>query len=216
MRICSVENCGEKHIANGFCNKHNLQFKKYGEIPERTIKDPNEFIIDGDICWVILYNRYCMEVARAKFYTFYYESIKTSKLKWSLNNYGYVYANWFDENGKQHQVSLHQAIIQLSDQEVPEGHDIDHKDGDKLNNLNNNLRICTPAQNQQNRGKNKNNTSGYKGVMWDNPTEKWRAQIRINNKNTYLGVFSIIEDAARAYNAVALQYFGEFAILNDV
>ena len=45
---------------------------------QRTIYDPNEFIIENDICWVILYDRKCIEIARAKFYTKYYEILKNS------------------------------------------------------------------------------------------------------------------------------------------
>ena len=67
----------------------------------RTIHDPNEFIIDGDNCWVILYNRKCEEVARAKFHTKHHEILRD--YKWRLCDYNYnkyAITTWFDEDGR--------------------------------------------------------------------------------------------------------------------
>lgn len=96
----------------------------------------------------------------------------------------------------------------------PKGMDIDHIDGDGLNNQRNNLRICTHAQNGMNRSKNKNNSSGFKGVFWDEITRKWRAIIDRNDKHIHLGRFSDIEDAAKAYDKAARELYGEFAYQN--
>lgn len=216
MGICSIENCNEKLLANKLCSKHYTQMRKYGKILERTKFDPNEFIIDGSICWIILYDKYNIEIARAKFLAIYYEQIKNSGLKWYLSDYGYVRAKWNDEENNIQQISLHEAIAQLSDIKVPNGHNIDHKDRNKLNCLDDNLRICTNPQNNQNRGKQNNNTSGHKGVSWNKRYKKWEAKIRVNGKPVHLGYYSIIEDAARAYNTAAIKYHGEFAVLNVI
>jgi hypothetical protein len=57
MRICKVPECDTKqYCSTGYCSKHYQQFRKYGKILERSNYDPNEFIIHGDICWIILYN----------------------------------------------------------------------------------------------------------------------------------------------------------------
>lgn len=93
---------------------------------------------------------------------------------------------------------------------------IDHINGDGLDNRKCNLRICTNSQNNANKGKQKNNKSGYKGVSWDKTRNKWKADIMVNKKTIYLGRFNVINDAARAYNNAAVKYFGEFARLNDV
>jgi hypothetical protein len=213
MNNCSIEGCDEISRCKGMCRRHYMQFKTYGKILERTRSDPNEFIIDGNITWILLCNRKREEVARAKFNTKYYEQIKD--YKWHLHGTGYVCANWYDEN-KQYEMRLHQAIVELSGQKVPDGYEIDHKDGDKLNCLEDNLRICTHAQNNHNRRKNQNSTSGQKGVSWSKQAKKSEGYISVNNKRIHLGYFDDPKDAAKAYNAAAIKYHGEFAQLNEI
>ena len=94
--------------------------------------------------------------------------------------------------------------------------DIDHWDGNGLNNQRQNLRPCTESQNQMNRRNNGNSTSGYKGVSWHTRTGKRRATIRIGVKQAELGFYQSKEEAAIAYNEAAARYFGEFALANKL
>ena len=91
---------------------------------------------------------------------------------------------------------------------------IDHRDRDPLNNQKINLRICSVKENSRNRGPRRNSKSGFKGVHWNKQCRKWHAQIEVNGKNIYLGLFSNVLNAARAYDTVAREYFKEFAYLN--
>lgn len=109
------------------------------------------------------------------------------------------------------QVKMHRLVTN-----APKGKSVDHIDGNPLNNQKSNLRICTNAENLRNRGFNKNNTSGYKGVFWHKPRSKWTSKIKVNRASIYLGLFSCRHEAARAYNAAALEHFGEFAFLNPI
>jgi hypothetical protein len=97
----------------------------------------------------------------------------------------------------------------------------DHRNGDGLMNLRENLRICTEAENTHNMRPrdtrvHKDSSSGYKGVSWINKDKKWRAQITVNYKNINLGRFADEREAALAYNAAALKYHGKFAWLNKL
>jgi hypothetical protein len=76
------------------------------------------------------------------------------------------------------------------------------------------LRICNRAENERNKVKQKNNTSGYKGVSWDKAGKKWCSKIRINNRLNHLGYHKDPQDAARAYDTAARELFGEFAKTN--
>jgi hypothetical protein len=92
------------------------------------------------------------------------------------------------------------------------GDTIDHKDRDTLNCRRSNLRFATRSQNGGNCRISVRNTSGYKGVTRDR--RKWMAQIGVGRSNIRLGSFSTAEEAAAAYDAAALKYFGEFAAVN--
>lgn len=97
------------------------------------------------------------------------------------------------------------------------GQMIDHWDGNGLNNQRDNLRHCTNQQNISNKRRRVGGQSSrYKGVWWNKQCLKWEASIKVNYERIYLGLFSNEADAARAYNAAALQHFGEFACLNEI
>jgi hypothetical protein len=86
--------------------------------------------------------------------------------------------------------------------EFPSG-EIDHIDGNGLNNKLDNLRAVTRTENCKNLRIPKHNTSGYPGVSWHKRRQKWRADININGKQKHLGLFENIDDAAEAYQAAA-------------
>lgn len=214
MKICSVPNCGKKSRCNGYCQKHHDQMRYHGKIKERTTRDRNEITIEDNICWMKLYDIESTEIADTTFDLEFKQEIEP--YKWHLNKSGYVVCIWYDIAKQPHDMSLHGAIIHLSGQTIPDKHNIDHKDRNKLNNLKDNLRIVTESQNQQNRELQSNNLSGWKGVSWHLYNQKWQAQIGVNGKPIHLGYFDTAEDAARAYNTAAIYYFGEFAVLNII
>lgn len=103
---------------------------------------------------------------------------------------------------------VHRVVWIMHNGRWPAGN-IDHIDGDRLNNRIENLREATYSQNAHNQPRNSRNTSGYKGVhFWRN---RWRAEIYINNKRIRLGSFNTPEQAHEAYCKAADEYFGEFA-----
>jgi hypothetical protein len=89
--------------------------------------------------------------------------------------------------------------------------EIDHIDGNGVNNRWVNLRLANRSLNGANRGKNKNNTSGFKGVTWNRRSNKWRAQIWHRGKNHVLGAFDDPKAAHVAYCEAARAFFGEYA-----
>jgi hypothetical protein len=90
---------------------------------------------------------------------------------------------------------------------------IDHIDGDPTNNRIENLRPATHATNMRNSKKPRTNTSGFKGVRFHKQRQKWTAQISVNNRSLYLGIYETPELAYAAYCAGAAEHHGEFARL---
>lgn len=121
--------------------------------------------------------------------------------------------NWYAErqNGHGKFITMHRLIMN-----APLGVIVDHINGNGLDNRRENLRLCTNAQNLMNRGAQRNNTTGYKGVTWDRreKVKKYCAQIKFHKKTLRLGYFKTPEEAARVYDAKARELFGEFAVLN--
>ena len=91
---------------------------------------------------------------------------------------------------------------------------VDHINRDGLDNRKCNLRFCTPSQNNMNTRLPTTNTSGYRGIFWEKNCKKWEANLRVDNKSIYGGVFKTAEEAARAYDEIAKKYHGGFAQLN--
>jgi len=88
---------------------------------------------------------------------------------------------------------------------------VDHKNCNRCDDRISNLRDASHRQNNYNRRVSPKNKSGYKGVRkkWN----KWEANIWLNKRSVYLGVFDSPEEAAAAYGSAAKQHFGEFARL---
>jgi len=98
----------------------------------------------------------------------------------------------------------------------PDNLDVDHIDGDRLDNQKSNLRKATQSQNSMNQKNQSGRSSNFKGVCWHTRDHKHQAYIKINQKRKHIGYFDSEIEAAKAYNAAAIKYFGEFARLNDV
>jgi hypothetical protein len=106
---------------------------------------------------------------------------------------------------------MHRALLRVDDPCI----DVDHKDGDGLNNRRRNLRISDENGNNQNRGPSCNNKSGYKGVCKSgkNP-KKYQAVVDYLGKKIWLGYFDDPKKAAYAYDDKIRELHGEFAWFN--
>ncbi len=129
--------------------------------------------------------------------------------RWSQNTRGH-----FLRNDKGAIVMLHREIAKRSGFDLSKM--IDHRDRNKLNNQRSNLRAADDSQNQYNSAKQRNNTSGFKGVTWDRNNQRWVARIRFTPagarpKRLHLGSFVSRAEAAEAYAIAARNLHGEFA-----
>lgn len=107
-------------------------------------------------------------------------------------------------------ILMHREILK-----APDHLQVDHRNGNPLDNQRENLRSATNQQNKQGaRNRTEGLTSQFRGVSLRSDTKKFTARITVNGKNKCLGSFTAEEAAARAYDTEALKNFGEFADLN--
>jgi hypothetical protein len=133
-----------------------------------------------------------------------------SKFRWGVSDPKKPYAcRYLRVHGRKKRIRMHNQIIK-----APVNHEIDHINNNCLDNRRSNLRVCTANQNMWNRPKQANNKSGFIGVCWRTNRSRWIAQIDIHGKRKRVGSFKTREEAARAYDAAALKYHPEFAVLN--
>jgi hypothetical protein len=117
---------------------------------------------------------------------------------------GYVY-RW--KNGlRRVKEFLHRAVL-----DAPRGSQVDHVDMHGWDNRRHKLRLCSNQQNHANRGKNRNNTSGFKGVSFDKRAGRFVAGIKVDGRRRFLGSFITPEEASVAYSRAAEAAFGDFA-----
>jgi len=109
------------------------------------------------------------------------------------------------ENGKSMTISMHRLIMN-----APDDLQVDHIDGNGLNNRRSNLRLATPSQQAANRNRWKS-PRPFRGVRWVPRKKKWRAEITIDGKVRHIGYFHDPIVAALAYDKRAVKQFGEFA-----
>lgn len=129
-----------------------------------------------------------------------------NKYKWHIS-LGYAcrakYLRTKDGKSMKKNVKMHRVITN-----APDHLEVDHINGDRLDNRKENLRLCTRSENCFNRGVQRNNKLGIKGV--DKYKELYRASIKINRKKKHIGYFKTIEEAQKAYEAKAKELFGDF------
>lgn len=183
--ICGREEneCKIRKIKSMYlCPKHITQYYRYGKFLNETIYDKNEYVIYDDCAEIILKNKNLKEIGRAKIDI---EDVdKCKKYKWHLRkSHNNQYAISSFQNGTN--LHLHRLIMNYNGNE-----DVDHINGNGLDNRKNNLRIVSHAKNMLNR----KGIHGIKKV----PSGKYQACIGINYKGIYLGTFNTYEEAKEA------------------
>ncbi|MFA5753113.1 MAG: AP2 domain-containing protein [Bacteroidales bacterium] len=173
--------------------------KRYGHL-FKSIYEPNEIIITGDIAKIMIAGQSPEIMAVATINVDDVEKCKT--YKWHIHSGGYIATSI-----KGNTLLLHTLITGSPY--------VDHANRDKTDNRKENLRPCTESQNQGNKISSPNRQQ-YKGVSWHSIAKRWRARIKHNRCEKHLGLFDTPIEAAMAYDKKAKELFGEFARLNII
>lgn len=218
MTILICDNCGISY--NGKYrtrNKHHFCCKDCFTKYVKTNK--NDFEILDDIV--------IMKLPKSgKFLSVSKVDIDLLSVNWHTTNTIPTYAVRNVYNGNKHyREMLHRIILERKiGRSLKNNEFADHIDHNGLNNSRNNLRVASGSENVQNRMKTKKRTtSKFKGVFWHtrkNRRSRWEARINViingKRKRIHLGEFDDEKEAAIAYNKSAIEYFGEFACLNEI
>lgn len=140
-----------------------------------------------------------------------FETVNTHH--WNLvvgKNTHYAYTFIKHAKGVREHMLMHRLVTNAKKGEI-----IDHADRNGLNNQKNNLRVATPSENNVNRVISYNKT-GFRGVSYDSRFQSYYVFIHNKNKKIHCGTFINPVDAAKRYNEVATEIYGEFAILNPI
>ena len=119
---------------------------------------------------------------------------------------------WSFDGRKQYVISpklgiLHRVIVNCDPRR-----DVDHINGNKIDNRKCNLRVCTHAENGRNRTKlNKNNTSGHKNIHWNKEKNRWTVTMNVKNKTYNARGFKNIKDAIKKRDEMLIKYHKAFA-----
>lgn len=212
-KVCKV--CGGKYHGRGYCRKHYYEAIRDGTIEKRegtkrkgvNFKEhnnhrelkSNDVVYYDDYAELILTDRSGNEVGRTKI------DIEDVKLfadkRVCKDSKDYAICRWEDKPRKVHRIIM--GVVDDSSVEV------DHINGDPSDNRKCNLRICTHSENLKNQKKNSRNTSGYKGVRWEESKKRWRVEITVNGKR-YRYRYKSKEKAIAKRKELEEKYFGEF------
>jgi len=128
------------------------------------------------------------------------DSTLVDSYSWSIDGRGYAIATIEGKIKKLHRMIMGE----------PEGMEVDHINGNKLDNRRENLRAVTKNQNQWNRATNVNSTSGFRGIGWVKSASKWRVRIQVDGNQISLGRYFDLADAIDVRIKAEIKYFGEY------
>jgi hypothetical protein len=191
-----------------YCSRHVSQLDLYGKILDRTKFDKNEIHFVEDYVVIDLYDIHNNKNGECKLDLADLELVIGHK--WVKDKQGYVITAIKDQDGKKHRTTMHRLLLCPKDEQL-----VDHVNQDKSDNRRFNIRTCTKSQNEINKPKRSNNTSGVKGVGRKGGKTGWYAELVLNGKKVVREYCDTFEEAVAIRKEAEIKYFGEFRYTGD-
>lgn len=207
--VCGVSSNIKKVVFNSatnmcLCEKHKEQFKKFGEFKDsnsRGVFDPNEIREFDTYCEIDTYDQFGN--ITETFTLDLDDKAKLGDYKWRT-----VYKNQkpylFTGNQKSEKIYFHRLVMGTPELQV------DHIDGNTLNNCKSNLRVVTLQENMKNLKKKSNNTSGIRGVSYNSRNKTWKSDFTFEKTRVYLKEYKSFEEAVYQRYLLELLLLKEF------
>ena len=200
--VCECLDCGKEktlYIQNVTSGKSkSCGCKSMVKVAYNINKKYNKYEDDGDVVKVFINNDP--------------EKIMLCDIEdWNnLKEYYWRDAHGYAFSTKNHKtIMFHRTVLKVTDKKIQ----VDHINGNRLDNRKSNLRLCTNQENSFNKYKNSNNTSGYKGVYYDKEKDKWRASIQYDGKSMKSPKrYDTPEEAYEWYVKKSNELFGDFSV----
>lgn len=167
----------------------------------------NEYVITDEYVEIIVYSP---KYGKFNIIIDVKDMEKVKKYKWGVIEYKGRYriaTSIWNKNKGTKNLKLHRYIMNVSEPNMI----VDHINGDVFDNRRSNLRITTVKGNAMNKGIAINNSSGVKGVCWNEKRGKWEAYIMVNRKKIFLGCYISLEAAKIARRDGEIKYFKDYS-----
>lgn len=189
--IGKIKSCGciQRKIVSEYCKNN---YKKY-----------NEYDMDSEEYGI----GYTSKGEKFIFDKEDYNKIK--KYCWHVGKNGYLCAQYDNKQYLMHRIIMEEYIKSSKDV-------VDHIQHNKLDNRKKYLRIVSYSENNMNKFKLKNNTSGNTGISWAKEKQKWEVYIGINNKYIHLGRYDNYDDALNVRKEAEKKYFGKYSLDSSI
>jgi len=194
------------------CCKHYEQLRKHGRILDSSkysIDDPNRYVVNGDIVTMDITDNRQNVVAQTIFDVVFLDDV--SRRKWRITykrGHPYILTKAFPEENVRH-ISLHRFIAKLSGLDI-DHFEIDHINGDTLDNRFCNLREATRHEQVSNIAPRKTNKYGVRGISYDSRYNRYTIDFAIDNERYYFKPTKTLEEA------VYTRYIAEKIFFDDV
>lgn len=193
MKTCGFSGCDRALSCRGLCHAHYCQRRRGSELKPLRPRGPNEIRVTGDVAEIVLVDN--ANRPRGVAVIDAEDAPVASEYRWCMNSKehtSYVVGHRLGES-RGTRILLHRLLMS-----PPGLMEIDHVNGDGLDNRRVNLRVVTARENRQNQPIRRDNTSGFRGVYFSKSLGKWIAHLRDDRRNHRVGAFDTKAEAAQA------------------